>query len=253
MSAAIQSVERAAAILQLLSGSRRLGIAELSAELGLSRGTVHGLVRTLVKTGLVRQEADTGKYQLGALLLHLGSSYLRSDELRLCSVKWAESLALDTRQVAQVGTLHDARVLIIHHVLRPADNLQTFDLGSLQPAHATALGKVLLAYDVTAPAVLRSTELPAFTKQTITTHARLERELPHVRRQGWAVAIEEMSAGDASIACPVFDHAGAAVGAIGVAGPCEQLISGASPQPDILDRVRSAARAISQAMGADPW
>src|SRR5947209_18658594 len=78
----IQSIERAAAILRLLSGrTRRLGVVDLSGELGLSKGTVHGLLRTLQHVGFVEQDPDTGKYQLGAALLHMGSSYLDGNEL----------------------------------------------------------------------------------------------------------------------------------------------------------------------------
>src|SRR6476620_3844313 len=73
----IQSIERAAAILRLLSGrSRRLGVAELAGELGLPKGTVHGILRTLQFVGFVEQDRESGKYQLGAAVLHMGSSYL---------------------------------------------------------------------------------------------------------------------------------------------------------------------------------
>jgi DNA-binding IclR family transcriptional regulator len=79
----IQSIERAAAILRLLSGrTRRLGVVDLAGELGLPKGTVHGLLRTLQHVGFVEQDEETGKYQLGAALLHMGSSYLDGNELR---------------------------------------------------------------------------------------------------------------------------------------------------------------------------
>jgi DNA-binding IclR family transcriptional regulator len=78
----IQSIERAAAILRLLSGrSRRLGVAELAGELELPKGTVHGILRTLQFVGYVEQDRESGKYQLGPALLHMGSSYLDGNEL----------------------------------------------------------------------------------------------------------------------------------------------------------------------------
>ncbi|MDX6514916.1 MAG: hypothetical protein QOH73_582, partial [Gaiellaceae bacterium] len=62
----IQSVDRAARILEALAGGPgRLGVSELSARLGLAKGTVHGLLRTLHDHGLVEQNADSDKYQLG--------------------------------------------------------------------------------------------------------------------------------------------------------------------------------------------
>ena len=80
----IQSIERAAAILRLLSGrTPRLRVVDLAGELGLPKATVHGILRTLTHVGFVEQDAESGKYQLGAALLHMGSSYLDGNELRL--------------------------------------------------------------------------------------------------------------------------------------------------------------------------
>ena len=143
----IQSIERAAAILRLLSGrTRRLGVVDLAGELGLPKGTVHGLLRTLQHVGFVEQDEETGKYQLGAALLHMGSSYLDGNELRTRALNWSDSLAARTHESVRIGTLHEGQVLIVHHVFRPDDSLQTLDVGALLPAHASALGKILLAH-----------------------------------------------------------------------------------------------------------
>ncbi len=141
MPGSIQSIERAAAILRLLSGrQRRLGVADLAGELGLAKGTVHGLLRTLQKVGFVEQDPDSGKYQLGAALLHMGSSYLDGNELRTRALNWSDALASRTQEAVRIGTLHNNRVPIVHHVFRPDDTLQTLDVGSLLPAHSIALG-----------------------------------------------------------------------------------------------------------------
>jgi DNA-binding IclR family transcriptional regulator len=87
----IQSIERAAAILRLLSGrTRRLGVVDIAGELGLPKGTVHGLLRTLHHVGFVEQDADSGKYQLGAALLHMGTSYLDGNERRTPAHEWSD-------------------------------------------------------------------------------------------------------------------------------------------------------------------
>src|SRR5436305_14799342 len=121
----IQSIERAAAILRLLSGrSRRLGVAELSGELGLPKGTVHGILRTLQQVGFVEQDAETGKYQLGAALPHMGTSYLDGNELPTLALNWADALAARSGESVRIGTLHESQVLIVHHVFRPDDSRQ---------------------------------------------------------------------------------------------------------------------------------
>jgi DNA-binding IclR family transcriptional regulator len=250
----IQSIERAAAILRLLSGrSRRLGVVDLSGELGLSKGTVHGLLRTLQHVGFVEQDPETGKYQLGAALLHMGSSYLDGNELRTRALNWSDSLAARTQEAVRIGTLHEGQVLIVHHVFRPDDSLQTLDVGSLLPAHATALGKVLLAHHPYLVPDLAAGGLQSFTDATICDSERLERELIRIRDRGWAVDVGELAPGRVSLAAPIMDRSGRTAGAMGIFGPPERLLMARQPRGELLAYVREAARAVSRELGAIPW
>ena len=165
----IQSIERAAAILRLLSGrSRRMGVVEIAGQVGLPKTTVHGILRTLRDVGFVEQDPETGKYQLGAALLHMGSSYLDGNELRTRALNWSDSLASRSHESVRIGTLHEGRVLIVHHVFRPDDSLQVLDVGTLLPAHATALGKALLAESQYIASRSRAAGLDRFTPATVT-------------------------------------------------------------------------------------
>src|SRR6478735_3270210 len=165
----IQSVERAANILKALAGgSRRLGVSELSDQLGLAKGTVHGLLQTLKDEGFVEQDPESGKYQLGAALLQLGNIYLDVNELRGRSLAWADSLAVRTGEAVRVGSLHGDGVLIIHHVFRPDNSLQILEVGAQLPLHATALGKAVLAHDPQLELDLASDGLPKLTRATVT-------------------------------------------------------------------------------------
>jgi DNA-binding IclR family transcriptional regulator len=250
----IQSIERAAAILRLLSGrTRRLGVVDLAGELGLPKGTVHGLLRTLQHVGFVEQDEETGKYQLGAALLHMGSSYLDGNELRTRALNWSDSLAARTNESVRIGTLHEGQVLIVHHVFRPDDSLQTLDVGALLPAHASALGKILLAHHAYAAAELARQGLESFTPATITDPEALERELERVRKRGWAADIGELVNGEVSCAAPILDRRGVTVGAMGVSGPPDRLLAARQPRGDVVTFVREAARAVSRELGAIPW
>ena len=250
----IQSIERAAAILRLLSGrTRRLGVVDIAGELGLPKGTVHGLLRTLQVVGFIEQDAESGKYQLGAALLHMGSSYLDGNELRTRALNWSDSLASRTQEAVRIGTLHELQVLVVHHVFRPDNSLQSLDVGSLLPAHATALGKVLLAHHPYIAAELTKSEMVAYTDSTITDAERLERELTRVRSQGWGADIGELNPGQVSYAAPILDRRGATVGAVGIFGPPERLLAARQPRGDLLAHVREAARAVSRELGAIPW
>jgi len=250
----IQSIERAAAILRLLSGrTRRLGVVDISGELGLSKGTVHGLLRTLQHVGFVEQDPETGKYQLGAALLHMGSSYLDGNELRTRALNWSDSLAARTQEAVRIGTLHEGQVLIVHHVFRPDNSLQTLDVGSLLPAHATALGKILLAHHPYVATEVAKNGLPAFTDATISDPDRLERELHRTRKRGWAADIGELSPSQVSLAAPIMDRSGLTVGAMGIFGPPERMLTARQPRGELLVYVREAARAVSRELGAIPW
>ena len=250
----IQSIERAAAILRLLSGrTRRLGVVDLAGELGLPKGTVHGLLRTLQHVCFVEQDEETGKYQLGAALLHMGSSYLDGNELRTRALNWSDSLAARTNESVRIGTLHEGQVLIVHHVFRPDDSLQTLDVGALLPAHASALGKILLAHHAYAAAELARHGLESFTPATITDPEALERELERVRKRGWAADIGELVNGEVSCAAPILDRRGVTVGAMGVSGPPDRLLAARQPRGDVVTFVREAARAVSRELGAIPW
>ncbi|MGO9960663.1 MAG: IclR family transcriptional regulator [Solirubrobacteraceae bacterium] len=250
----IQSIERAAAILRLLSGrTRRLGVVDLAGELGLPKGTVHGLLRTLQHVGFVEQDADSGKYQLGAALLHMGSSYLDGNELRTRALNWSDSLATRSGEAVRIGILHETQVLIVHHVFRPDDSLQTLEVGTLLPAHATAVGKVLLAHNPYLAAELLKDGLQAYTAATITDPERLERELRRVRAQGWAADIGELVPGQVAYAAPIVDRRGLTVGAMGIFGPPERLLAARQPRGELLVMVREGARSVSRELGAIPW
>jgi len=250
----IQSIERAAAILRLLSGrARRLGVGELAGELGLPKGTVHGILRTLQNVGFVEQDAESGKYQLGAALLHMGSSYLDGNELRTRALNWADSLAARSNESVRIGTLHSGRALVVHHVFRPDNSRQALEVGALLPGHASALGKVLLAHNPYATDELIADGLDGFTRRTVTDADALRTELDDVRARGWATDVEELVEGEVSLAAPIQDRRGATVGAIGISGPIERLAESGSPRSDLISYVREAARSVSRDLGAIPW
>jgi len=249
----IQTVQRAAAILTALSERTRLGVADLAEELGLPKGTVRGLLRTLQAQGLVEHERETGSFRLGAALLTMGSSYLEGNELRQRSFGWADGLAARTRADVWIGTPHDARVLIVHHAATSPNGRHAVAIGLLLPVHATAMGKVLLAGGPHLRAAVQRAGLCAYTEATITDPARLDRELARVREQGWGLAIGELTDDQVSIAAPIGDRLNPAVGAIAISGPAGRLLRAGVPRPDLLDRLRDAAGGLSRELGAPGW
>ncbi|MYS47933.1 helix-turn-helix domain-containing protein [Streptomyces sp. SID5998] len=254
MAGPVQSIERAAAILRLLAGGpRRLGLGEVASSLGLAKGTAHGILRTLQHVDFVEQDEATGKYQLGAALLHLGTSYLDVNELRSRSINWADALAARSGEAVRLGTPLEGRVLVVHHVFRPDDTLQTLDVGALLPLHASSLGKVLLAYGA-ATLDPPPEGLAAYTRHTLVDPEDLDRALAEIREQGWGAEVQEMSMGDAGIAAPIRGHGGLVVGAVCLSGPVERICDPKGrPLPALTALLREAARAISRDLGATRW
>jgi DNA-binding IclR family transcriptional regulator len=246
----IQSVERAAHILKALgSGVPRLGITEISEQVGLAKPTVYGLLRTLEAQELVEQDPETGKYRLGPALLQLGNAFLDHHELRGRSLLWAESLASRTQEAVKLGVRYGPNVLIVHHVFRPDNTVQMLEVGAAIPWHASALGKAMAAHlDPPARAELTGGPLPKLTGRTVTTVKTLDAELRKVERNGYAVEDQEAILGEAGIAAPVFDQRGV-VGAIGITGPDERLVP-KGPNAQFVSAVREAARALSRELGA---
>ncbi|MEO3768453.1 IclR family transcriptional regulator [Streptomyces sp. B8F3] len=248
----VQSVERAAAILHVLArGSGRLGVSELAAALGLAKGTVHGLLRTLQQVGFVEQDRDTGKYRIGDALLDLRSRHIDANELRSRALNWADGLAARSREAVRIGVPADGRVLVVHHVFRPGDPQQTLDVSATLPAHATALGKVLLAYDVNAQAALGGEPPATYTPRTVTTPSAIQAELRRVREAGWAGEHGERRLEEAGIAAPLRGPGGLVVGALGISGPAERLCERSGTlREDLVGLVLGTARSVSRDLGA---
>ena len=249
----IQSIDRAARILRALaSGPRRLGVTELATRLELAPPTVHGLLQTLQANGFVEQDRDSGKYQLGAGLLQLGNSYLDLNELRGRSLVHAERLAARADAAVRVGVMHGPSIIVVHHVFRPDATLQILEVGAQLPVHASAMGKAILAF--AAPSVvddLVAEELPKLTSRTLAAKA-LRGEFDAIRDTGVARERDEAVLGESSVAAPIFDHLGHAVGAIGVVGDTDRIVP-RGPAKGLVAAVTEAARGVSRELGARSW
>ena len=142
---------------------------------------------------------------------------------------------------------------MVHHVFRPDNSRQALEVGALLPGHATAIGKVLLAHNPYATEAVIDAGLEAVTGETVTDPETLREELHEVRQRGWASDVEELIAGEVSLAAPIQDRRGVTVGAIGISGPIERLCDGSGPRSELISYVREAARAVSRDLGAIPW
>lgn len=246
----IQAIDRAARVLAALQGARHLGIAQLAAALELPPSTVHGIVKSLQAHGLVTKEPHGTRYMLGPALLKLSNVYLDTLDVRARALRWTGELARRSRLATRLGVELFDEVIIIHHDPRPDGTDQMPETGISIPAHASALGKVLLAYnDELAEPILAAGERPALTGDTITKPAALAKQLAQIRERGLADEVDEAVLGEASVAAPIADRSGAVVAALSVVLPSSDW-----PADDaVRNALREAARNISRELGAPAW
>lgn len=245
----IQSVDRAIRVLTALQGARRMSLSELAGRLELAPSTTHGIVRSLVEHGMVVQERGSSRYQLGPAVLRLGNVYLDTLELRSKAIPWAEDLARRTGLAVRTGVLLIDDVVIIHHEPRPDGSRQMPEVGIVIPVHASALGKAMVAFLPEDEKRILTSELRSMTGETITSPDELRNQLDEVRSGGIAVEQDEAVLGESSLASPVFDSYGEAVGAIGVVIPSGNDLA----SHNASDLVRDTARAVSRELGAAAW
>jgi DNA-binding IclR family transcriptional regulator len=214
----VQSADKALAILAAFTEARPdLGVSELAGELGMHKSTVSRLLATLEKRGLVRREGD--RFLPGFELARLGGLAVRGLALVASARESLERLAVETGETVNLAVRDGDGALNVHqvqsgHIVGVGDWT-----GRALPLHATANGKVLLAFG--GDGVPRA--LPALTHKTIASGDELQAELERVRSAGFAVALEELELGLHAVAAPVFDCFGECVAAISVSAPAYRL------------------------------
>jgi DNA-binding IclR family transcriptional regulator len=245
----IQAIDRAARVLTALQGSRHLGISELGVILGLPPSTVHGIVKSLQAHGLVVKEPHGSRYMLGPALLKLSNVYLDTLDVRARALRWTGDLARRTGLAVRLGAELFDDVIIVHHEPRPDGSQQMPETGLTIPAHASALGKALLAYRPDYAEQVLGSPLRSLTADTIVDEPALRAALDVVLSRGIATEEEEAVLGESSLAAPVADRSGLAVAAVGVVVPASDW-----PVPDaVTNDVRETARNISRELGAPRW
>jgi DNA-binding IclR family transcriptional regulator len=224
-----RALVRALSILDIFSSERRpLAVKDLHLLLDLPKPTVSRLAAVLERFGyLIRREQT---YMLGPKLFELGSLFAGQDGLVEMSRRPLEQLSAVSRQTACLGVLRPPD--IIHVVVVPSASPVHYvtKVGSLAPAHSTALGKALLASlsDEAFEATLPQLALKPYTPKTIVDIERLRKELAKVRSRGYAIDDEETALGLKCVGVAV-DLPPVGPAAISLSGPAADFTEGTLP------------------------
>jgi IclR family acetate operon transcriptional repressor len=199
----------------LLAEHATLGTNEIARRTGTTASTVSRHLGTLVESGLVDHDAESGRYRLGLRLVQLASSVLARLDVRQLARPHLEALVAATGETTTLSVPSEPDAITVDFVASPHYVHGVTRLGRPSVAHATAAGKTMLAFGNRTPAA----PLVAFTGRTITEPAVLETELARIRRTGWAEAYEEREPELNAIAAPVWSSLGELAGIVAVQGP----------------------------------
>ena len=245
----VQSVDRAITVMEILAREGSAGVSEIAAEVGVHKSTAFRLLAALEDHDLVEQNHERGKYQLSFGVLRIASSIpTRLDVVRQAQAV-VDGLAARLDETINVAVVREHYAVHVQQALGSAAVATQNWVGQLTPLHATASGKVLLAFmsDQLCKATLDRADLQAFTEHTITSRKALMEQLHQVRADGFATAYEELETGLNAAAVPVRDHTGAVVAALSSSGPAYRMDK-AGTEAQIED-LKSAGAQISRRMG----
>lgn len=222
----IQSLKRAAAILDAVARQPEgISLAQLSAELDLHSSTAFHLIQTLVGLGFLNQLADSRRYRIGTRLFTLAAGALDETALLSLATPILERLSAETGHAAHLAVRSKQEIIVVARTAATGLLQLAGHTGATRPAHATAIGKMLLAAmpPEDLDHLLHTLPLPSFTPNTLTDTASLRREIDAVRRIGIAQDNCELDPDVRCIAVPVYDFAGRCVAAMGLSGPAWRL------------------------------
>ncbi len=222
--AAVQSVDRALLVLEILGKLGTAGVTEIATELGVHKSTVSRLIAVLESRGFVEQLSDRGKYRLGFTIVRLAGSTSAQMDLAKQSQPICDELAVETGETTNIAILDGDRIINVVEAIGPAEIALRSWVGQSCPAHATSSGKVLLAaLSPDRARELLGARLQSYTPNTVTQAATLFAELDETRRTGWAGVREELEVGLNAVAAPVRDGGGKVIAALSVSGPSYRL------------------------------
>jgi DNA-binding IclR family transcriptional regulator len=244
-------VQRAVRLIRhVAEGNPVLNMSETAKVLKINRTTLLRLLHTLEIEGFVERRPGGTGYQVGLSFLELGARALFSQDLVQVAVPVLTALAETLQLSAHLGVLDGTDVLYLVRRTPNTPLASNIRVGSRLPAHATTMGRMLLAFmtPVDIETLYAGRELQRFSDHTATTLAALQANVEADRRAGIAWSDAYFERGISSAAVAVFDFAGSPVGAINVSGPVATFAEDGR-RATIGRELRAAGMEISRRLG----
>jgi DNA-binding IclR family transcriptional regulator len=250
----IAAIQHAIAVLTSFTAAEPLlGVNEIARRVGVHKSTVSRILATLEDARLVERDSLTGRFRLGAGVVALAGPLLANLDVREVAVPYLQRIAAASGESVSLSIWNRGEAVNVDRVLGPGSIQHIAQIGRRNPGHASATGKVFLAYASTEEvreAAARG--LQRFTERTIVDAEQLLEELARVRREGHAENLEELEPNLVAVAAPVRDHRGQLVAAVGISAPAFGVDR--ARLDEFARLAREAAADISERLGyrADP-
>jgi IclR family transcriptional regulator, pca regulon regulatory protein len=241
----VRSFERGLAVIRALSAPEPQTLSDVARATGLSRAAARRFLLTLERVGYVSRAG--GRFALTPRTLELGYAYLSSLTLPELAHPHLRRLVERVHESSSIAVLDGSDIVYVARV--PTRRIMTvaISVGTRFPAHATSMGRVLLAGldPGERAAVLDAVRLEPITPRTLLSRAALEAELDRAGREGHALVDEELEIGLRSIAAPIHDAGDAVVAAVNLSVHAAAMTP-AQMRTRLLPPLRETAEAISR-------
>ena len=243
------SLRKGLEVIDCFTRQKTWSLGELATALGQSKPTVFRILHTIEAFGYLQRDPETGRYALAMRFHTLGSAAIHHEHLRWQALPPLQDLARETGETVHVGILYDGEAICVQAVEGTRLVRMHAYVGKRTPAHASALGKVLLAHLPHAEVdPLAERGLARFTSRTITSAAGLREALHQVRAQGYAMDDEEMELGLRCLGAPITDHTGRPCAAVAISAPAMRMDP--ARIAELIPQVKSTAQRISRMLGS---
>jgi IclR family pca regulon transcriptional regulator len=227
-----------------------LSLGDVARQLGWRRTEPFRFLHTLESLGYLRRDPVTKRYELTTKVLEIGFAALANLQLPELAQPYLERLRDRTNGSAHVGILDGKDVVYIGRAASRSILSSTIHIGSRLPAHATAIGKTLLASkdDAWIREWLALYDLVRYTATTHVDERAFLTEIGNIRKRGFAISNQEFEFGVRSVAAPIRNGKSETIAAINVSSAAESLAS-SSTNEIVVAAVRETALELSQAYG----
>ena len=242
----VVALDRAASILEVLASGEGALLAEVAQRAGLPPSTVHRLLTTLHRRGLVGHEISTGLWTVGPGLFRIGSAYLRIRKLPEIARPIIRALLAEVGETVNVSMIEQDELICVAQAESHAPVRAFFRLGRRLPVHASAAGKAILAAgtDALRRQLLGTGPLERFTPKTLCSEAELTPRLVEIRSRGWATDDEEHTPGMRCVSAAILNEWSEPIGAVSISAPTVRL---PADQVGLLgNRVKETALTLSR-------